>query len=543
MSLNLRRRHFLAASLGGAASLGLPLNLQAAMRGEGFTHGVASGEPGPTCMLLWTRYASPSDEVELSWQIAEDAGMGRVVAEGTALASTATGHCAKAEASGLDPARWYFYRFRAPNGDTSMTGRTRTLPASGLDPFAMAVFSCSNLPYGYFNAYAHAAERDGIHLAVHLGDYIYEYPRGTYPEADKVVGGRAVDPVTEIVSLEDYHTRYALYRSDPDLQRLHQVLPMISIWDDHEFTNDAWQGGAENHQPETEGNWDVRKRTAMAAYRHWLPMSDDPWKAYEIGDLATLFRLDTRISGRDKQIDLMQLFMEAGSLEAGLAKLRNEVWIDPTRHLLGDNQERWLEAGMAESVQAGKRWQVLAQQVVMGSTYTPAAVTEWIDPASPAQVTQRVQAAVALAEVGIPANLDAWGGYPAARARLLRSAQEANANLVVLAGDSHNSWAFNLAEGERPAGVEFGFHSVTSPGFEAYFTRTDPQVIAASLVEGSSELRWADTSGRGYGVVTLDADAARSDYVYVDTVKAKSLAALLGQSVQTQRGTNQLELV
>ncbi|MBZ6377178.1 alkaline phosphatase [Pacificimonas flava] len=539
MTIAIRRRHFLAASLGGAAALALPAQVRAATMGRGFTHAVASGEPGPNSVMLWTRYAAPASETELSWQVAEDAEFGRIVGEGSCAASEATGHCAKAAVTGLSPATWYFYRFRAPNGDLSPVGRTRTLPAEGLSPFAMAVFSCSNLPFGYFNAYAHAARRNDIHLAVHLGDYIYEYPAGRYPSEEEVVGGREVDPETEIVSLSDYHTRYSLYRSDPDLQRLHQIVPMISIWDDHEIANDAWMHGAENHQPESEGDWEQRKAAALAAYRHWLPMSDEPYKAYEIGDLATLFRLDTRLIGRDEQIDPARILAEAGSMEAGIARLRNQVWSDPARQLLGAQQEAWLAKGLAASA-AAKRWQVLAQQVVMGSAYTPVQTTEWIDPASPPMVMQRVQGALALAQVGIPANLDAWGGYPAARSRLLSAAQQADANLIVLAGDSHNAWAFNLAEDGSPAGVEFGVQSVTSPGFEAYFTRTDPQVVAGALMESSPELAWCNTSRRGYGVVSLGAEEARGDYIFVDTIKERSGAAATAKSFTVAQGRKTL---
>ena len=542
MSLTLRRRHFLAASLGGAAALTLPHRLLAATIGRGFTHGVASGEPAPDGILLWTRFAGAGDLTRLSWEVSEDPGFGSIAAAGEALASEETGHCAKAAVTGLQPARWYFYRFRAPSGETSITGRTRTLPAEGMHPFGMAVFSCSNYPFGYFNAYAHAAQRDDVHLAVHLGDYIYEYPNGSYPAPDQVVGNRTLVPDHEIVELADYHARYALYRSDPDLQRLHQVLPMLSIWDDHESANDAWRDGAENHQPETEGPWDARKAAALAAYRHWLPVSDEPYKAYEIGDLATLFRLDTRLTGRDRQIDLEALFAQAGSLEAGLQLLRSQVWQDPARHMLGSEQEAWLAAGLRGSVASGKPWQLLAQQVVMGETYTPAATTEWIDPNAPAFVMQRVQASLGLAKVGIPNNLDAWGGYPAARSRLLKAAQEAEANLVVLAGDSHNSWAFDLAEGGAPAGVEFAVSSVTSPGFEAYFRRTDPAAVARAVAEASAELQWADTSNRGYGVVTLAEEEARCDWVYVSTIAERSTSAASGQQARVTRGANRLTL-
>ncbi|MGB7404785.1 MAG: alkaline phosphatase D family protein [Pacificimonas sp.] len=538
MSLTLRRRHFLAAGLGGAAALTLPGSLLAATIGKGFTHGVASGEPQHDSVLIWTRHVGAGDETRLSYELAEDPEFGHIVTRGETLASVATGHCAKAIVTGLDPARWYYFRFRAPNGTTSDIGRTRTLPESGLDPFVMAVMSCSNLPFGFFNAYAHAAAREDVHLSVHLGDYLYEYELGNYPSEKDIVAGREVDPAGEIVTLDDYHRRYAVYRADPDLQRLHQVRPMITIWDDHEFTNDAWVGGAQNHQPETEGDWQVRKEVARAAYRHWMPVSDDNYRAYEIGDLATLFRLDTRVEGRDEQVDVARIVAETGSFPDALQRIRDQDWSDPARSMMGAAQEAWLSDGLSRSTRDGKRWQVLAQQVLVGEGFTPLATTEWIDPAAPAFVQQRIQAALGLAEVGIPANLDAWGGYPAARQRLLSSAQAADANLVVLAGDSHNSWAFDLAEDGAPAGVEFGVSSVTSPGFEAYFNRTDPKTMAAAMIGSSPELKWMDASQRGYGVVTLAADEARCDWTYVNTIKRRDASASIGGTQRVRHGMN-----
>ncbi len=406
----------------------------------------------------------------------------------------------------------------------------------------MAVMSCSNLPFGYFNAYAHAAERDDVHLAVHLGDYLYEYPVGTYPSAADTVPGRILDPAHEIVTLDDYHRRFAVYRADRDLQRLHQTLPMIAIWDDHEFTNDAWKDGAQNHQPD-EGDWNVRKAVAKAAYRHWMPVSEEPYKSYDIGDLATLFRVDTRVEGRDEQLDIAKVVKAAGSFEAGLKRLLEKDYVDPQRTMLGLKQEAWLQAEIERSVGAGKQWQLLAQQVIMGDSFTPPEVRDWIDPeTTPGYVKERVDAALALARVGIPGNLDAWGGYPAARSRLLAGAQSADANLIVLAGDSHNSWAFDLAENDAPAGVEFAVSSVTSPGYESFLPKIDPAEIADRLMAVSPELKWADTSQRGYGVVRMSADEASCEWTYVDTIKSRSRSASVGRRLTVKPGARRLDV-
>jgi alkaline phosphatase D len=180
------RRSALKLAMLGLAGAGVPVLAQSA---KGFTHGVASGEPGASQVLLWTRYASDQDE-RLKWEVAEDADFRRIVAQGDAVASPANDCCAKAWAKGLKPGRWYHYRFVARDGSKSLTGRTRTLPVGKVPNFKLAVFSCSNYGFGHFNAYAHAIESGEFDLAVHLGDYFYEYPRGDYPSARQVLAGR-----------------------------------------------------------------------------------------------------------------------------------------------------------------------------------------------------------------------------------------------------------------------------------------------------------------------------------------------------------------
>ncbi|MFN7159126.1 MAG: alkaline phosphatase D family protein, partial [Erythrobacter cryptus] len=306
----LTRRGLFGLAGAGAALAATPL--AAHSFGRGFTHGVASGEPGPTSVLLWTRHVAEAG-TDLVWQVAESADFARILAEGSARAEPERDWCAKAIATGLAPGRWYFYRFLAPDGSASPVGRTRTLPDGPTAAFRLAVFSCANYGFGWFNAYAHAAAANDADLAVHLGDYIYEYEAGKYPDRPQAHPERVLAPASEIVALADYRLRYATYRADPDLQRLHQVLPMIVVWDDHETANDAWKDGAENHQPETEGSWEARKAAARRAHREWMPVSDAPYAAYQVGDLATLFRLDTRIEGRDQQLDL-------GAVLAGLTE-------------------------------------------------------------------------------------------------------------------------------------------------------------------------------------------------------------------------------
>ncbi len=233
------RRLLIKLGTAGIAALSLP-GAAHAMMAQGFTHGVASGEPGPNSVLLWTRYAAANDAV-LTAELSESADFARIAGGGSVTATGERDHIAKITVDGLEPGRWYFYRFLAPDGATSLTGRTRTLPQGPTSAFNLALVSCSNLPFGWFNAYGHAAARQDIDLVVHVGDYLYEYAPGRYPSAKLAVAGRLVQPDHEIVSLADYRLRYAAYRSDPDLARLHQLFPMIAQWDDHEFANDTWK--------------------------------------------------------------------------------------------------------------------------------------------------------------------------------------------------------------------------------------------------------------------------------------------------------------
>lgn len=542
-ALSITRRRLFSLAATSAALAAAPLAARGF--GSGFTHGVASGEPSQTSVLLWTRYVWRGDADKLEWVIAQDADLARPVASGEAMAGIDSDHCVKALAEGLEPGQWYYYQFIAPDGSKSDVGRTRTLPDGKIDRFRLAVFSCSNYGFGHFNAYAHAAEVDDADLALHLGDYIYEYGRGTYPSAQDASPGRVLWPESEIVALADYRLRYATYRSDPDLRRLHQLLPMVCIWDDHEFANDAWQNGAENHQNDTEGGWEARKAAARRARLEWLPVSDDGYAAYEVGDLATLFRLDTRIEGREQPFDLGKVLAGKQSPEqvaAALTAFRDGAWADPQRQLLGTAQERWLGAGLNRSRGEGKVWQVLVQQVVMGRLATPPDLLDALGSKVPDYARARLAAAAMASKAGLPANMDAWDGYPAARERLLASALDADANLLVLAGDSHNGWAFELDHAGAAAGVEFGVHSVSSPGLETYLGSISPADLADSLVRHNPGLKYADTAQRGYALVELTKAAASAEYRFVETVRARSTALAGVKRINSAVGSNALQV-
>lgn len=534
MTLDLDRRLLLKAGTLGLGALAIPGMARIAAE-RGFTHGVASGEPRQRSVMLWTRYGGGG---RIHWQVSPTADFRRIVAEGDVAAEAGHDHCVKPVATGLKPGRSYHYRFRDGRGAVSPTGRTRTLPEGQTPRFTLGVFSCANLAFGHFNAYAHAAGRRDLDLLVHLGDYLYEYESGKYPSPREAVAGRILDPASETVALADYRLRHSAYRSDPDLQRLHASAPMVMMWDDHESANDAWEGGAENHDPAKEGPWNARKAAAQRAYREWLPVSDNAWESYEIGDLATLFRPETRLTGRSRPPEFAEQLRRGEDIKASLMRFRDGAWRDPRRTMLGSGQEAWLAGAFRRSTGQGTRWQLLAQQVVMGSFALPLEARAWLRADAPEPVKRLTAIGAAASEVGLPLNLDAWDGYPAARDRLLRSALDADSNLLVLSGDSHNGWAFDLDLAGTPAGADFAVHSVTSPGLEAYTPGVAPAEVERALRARNPALKWADLQRRGYMALTLTRERAVGEWLSLDTVRTRSTKLAARHAMSVTRGAN-----
>lgn len=533
--IDVSRRALLATGMFGAGALAIPglAPAQTVLAARGFTHSVASGEPGPDEMLLWTRYVPASGEsARLKVELSESPDFARVAAGGEAITGPWRDWTTKITVTGLLPGRHYHYRFVAPDGSYSPVGRAKTLPDDRAAAFKAAVFSCSNIGFGFFNAYGHAAARDDLDLVLHLGDYFYEYAAGGYPSLDQVVANRLPQPAGEIIHLADYRLRYASYRADPDLKALHERHTMIASWDDHESANNSWEGGAQNHDPATEGDWSDRKAAAVQAWREWMPVSDEPWKAYEIGGLATLFRTDTRLAARSHAEEIGDLLRQPDPARA-LADYRDHRWNDPAATMMGTQQEAWLYHGLGRSVKAGQKWQIVGFGTIIGTMRVPPETESWIDPSKP-KLAGYLKAGVAAGKAGLPTDLDNWGGYPAARARFLKAAQAADANLVVLCGDSHNAWAFDLAQDGRAVGVEFAGHSVTSGGYESALA-IDPKTVAKALVAASPELKWCDTSRRGYMAVSVTPDKVSNDWLFVDTITTRNAAATVGHTATVTR--------
>lgn len=539
MSFIINRRALLATAGFGIGGLMLPggaAMAQALLGLTGFTHNVASGEPGPNSVLLWTRYVNPTGgPSKVRVEISESRDFAKIAGGGQMITGPWRDHTVKITVDNLAPGKWHWFRFIAPDGSMSPVGRTKTLPVGKASKFNIAIFSCSNLGFGEFNAYGHAAAREDIDLVLHMGDYIYEYGRGGYDGGAKFAA--RIFPADEILTLADYRLRYASYRSDPQLQALHANFPMIPNTDDHEGANDSWEGGAQNHTPD-EGDWNARRNAAMQVWREWLPVGEQPWKEYPIGDLATYYRTDTRMVARSKPNFHGDLMRSADPAKA-FADFRDGAWRDPAMTMFGTEQESWLFGAIARNKAT---WAVLGTGTNMGYNFTPEEAMNWFPKDAPERTKNFVRQGIAAAKAGLPYNLDNWGGYPVARSRVLAAAQRADANLVVVTGDSHNGWAFDLPEDGKPAGVEFGGHSVSSPGFESATVGVDPAVIARNLQEASKqELRWVDTSNRGYMHLSLTPQAATNEWVFMQTVKDVSLETKAGHRMKVRQGRKILE--
>ncbi len=511
-----------------------------------FEHGVASGDPLSDRVVLWTRVTPLESrrKVRVTVEVASDEKFASIVHSSVETAAAKSDYTVKTDVGGLSAGTAYYYRFRSGKA-ASAIGRTRTLPRGDVDSVRLAVFSCANYPAshgGYFNVYGHAAETADVDAVVHLGDYIYEYGRAPAPGNDNPRESGREFPESgdkETLTLDDYRRRYALYRTDPQLQALHAAHPFIAVWDDHEVANDAYAGGAQNHN-EGEGSFGARKEAALRAYYEWMPVrpvkendSGRVYRSFSFGNLVELLMLDTRLAGREKQLS----YKDYSDPDTGFdgRRFREDI-SSADRTLLGRDQLAWLQGKLAGSAAT---WQVLGQQVLMGRMNVPAEIIPRLGDRTP-QVAGLIGELAGIKKRALlddpsvsederkrvntvlPYNLDAWDGYPAEREAVLGAAYGAGSNLVVLAGDTHNGWANNLrdAAGNR-VGVEFATASVSSGGLETYLKLTPEQAgeLARDLEVLVDDLVYSNARDRGYMVVSFTPQEARSRWIYVDTVK------------------------
>lgn len=500
-----------------------------------FTHGVASGDPLPDGVMLWTRFVAPRGG-RIAWEIGEDENFARIARRGDLRVRAADDFCAKVDVRGLRPGRQYSYRFLSTSGP-SISGQTRTAPQGAAASLSAALFSCANFAFGYFHAYGHAAQREDVDIALHVGDYIYEYERGVYPGEREAIVARVLEPPHEAVRLADYYQRYATYHTDPDLLELRRLKPICAVWDDHEIANDATAGGAQNHQA-SEGRYADRLAAASKAYFDWMPIrrperrSTRLHRALDWGDLARIVLLDTRAFGRERQLDYRSALagrLSQGGAEAATAirEFGDTVLNDPRRTLLGAEQETWLAHTLAESRRRGQTWQIVAQQVVMGEQRLPSGLSRLLATGAHANTRRWLAAGEAIGAQGLPWNLDSWGGYPAARTRFLETCAAHANNAVVLAGDSHNCWLNNLAAPgrDRLAAIEFAGGSVSSPGFERTLSNGTPGEREALMQGANPELAWCDASHRGYGVLRFTRERCEAEWNAFADVRRPNAAA------------------
>jgi len=468
-----------------------------------FEHGVASGDPLTDGVILWSRVTPEASEpVEVWWEMALDEDFVERTAQGTLMTDASRDFTAKVDVPGLVWGRNYFYRFAA-QGRWSATGRTRLAPKSDeVSKLRFGVCSCANYGFGYFYGFRQLAARADLDAVLHLGDYFYEYGNGTFPSEEEQL--RMLEPPHETVTLEDYRMRFSQYRRDADLQECHRQHPFIVVWDDHETANNSWTGGAENHDPDTEGFWEDRVAAARQAFFEWIPIRDNTgqqlYRTLKYGDLADIIMLDTRIEGRDEQFPDLVFSADEPNLPA---------------NIISAEQETWLQDQIFDST---AKWKILGNQVVMSL---------WQLVNSDGSKTN--------------ANSDQWNGYREGRERLMTFLRENNIlNTVVITGDVHTSWAMDVTFGdgsydpethEGALGVEFVASGITSPP-------EIPQQVLDAFISPNAHIRYAEAEHRGYFVLDVQAEKTQADWYLLDGIGENDGAEMLDASWAVLDGEN-----
>jgi len=378
---------------------------------------------------------------------------------------------------------------------------------------------------------------------LHLGDYIYEYGAEEWGGDVGANLQRLHQPAHEIVSLADYRTRHGQYKSDPQSRAMHAAHPLVAIWDDHESTNNPWMGGAENHQPGQEGPWNPRRDASLQAYFEWMPVREpalgmsrqEYWRHFEFGDLASLITLETRHSGRSRQIEYHH-YRSALTDPAAARKFMREIVGAEDRNMLSAEMENFVIDAISQSVASDRPWRLIGNQIPMARTHIPT-VTEAQLQRIRREVSeksyQRIATMAGLAQLDLPLYLDPWDGYPAARERFYRRSASAGArDLLVLTGDSHSFWSNSLYDAEGLAmGVEIGTTGISSPGDFVEFGEWGANLLDRRLAEHNREVEWTNCQSNGYVRLVVDHSKARADYVAVDTVLKRNYSTRVIRSV------------
>jgi alkaline phosphatase D len=497
-----------------------------------FTHGVASGDPLPDGVMLWTRALPATAAVSrarLRYLIARDPALTQVVARGVVTATAERDWTVKLDLRDLSPDTAYYYCFESASV-RSPVGRTRTAPVGAVARLRIAFVTCSNYIAGYFHAYRRVAERSDLHAVVHLGDYLYE--NGTQDQV------RPHEPARELLSLADYRQRYAQYRSDEDLQELHRQHPVIWIWDDHEIANDAWKNGAGAHDEAEEGSYAARRFAAMQAAFEWMPIrapdAGDPsriWRGFRFGDLADLTMIDARHFGRDEPLPPNSLFGDAIPVFT-----QTGDFADASRQILGATQEAWLARRLAEG---HGRWQLVGNQVYF----------------SPLKLLGGPRA---LGGGGLYLSNDKWDGYDPARSRVIDMIRaRSGGNVVILTGDAHEAYAFEVTDdpngpayqalsGQGAVAVEFVSTSITSRGDLP--AGNGPTALFAQLAANAEQLlrltnphlKYYQNTLNGYLLLDLTPERLQAEFWMVPRVTERSDEQSLHRSFTVESGSNHL---
>ncbi|KAM4054509.1 phoD-like phosphatase domain-containing protein [Hirsutella rhossiliensis] len=504
-----------------------------------FTHGVASGDPWPESVILWTRIAPSSDHetnkfvnanpnpICLEWSVFtsnddDDPDVSNsLVASGQVFTSSDIDYTVKVEARSLEPLTQYNYQFNVCGSDKkSPMGRTKTAPRPDdeVSEMSFAVFSCSNFPTGYFNAYGNAARKDKHDFVIHLGDYIYEYEAG---------GERASIPRAVLFNLYDYRSRHGQYRTDPDLQLLSKNHAWIPTWDDHEFSDNGFRDGFSGLN-NTEDSFmksgarvtvDTRKVNAVRAYFEWMPIRqtdlDDGlrvWRSFQMGKLLDIIMLDTR--NYDRSITTL------GWNDHYIDLIRD----DPSRTLMGSRQENWFYDSLKQSQDRGAHWRIVGNQIVFSRVFDN--------------------------DKGDMSG-DDWNGYIANRNRTLKHIFDNRiSNNIFLAGDSHQNWVSDLAwlgtkaydkkTGRGAVGVEFAGTAVTSTG---QYGPIEPVAgdSARGMIRRNDEMQWQEGYYRGYFILHVRPGQTRAEFYGSPSVATRNPWDLPLANFTISAGQNHLD--
>jgi len=465
-----------------------------------FTLGVASGDPQPESVILWTRLAPapttgggmPDEDVPVIWEVALDEDFGQIVRTGWQYASPSLAHSLHIEADGLGPDSWYWFRFRIDGQWTSPPGRTRTLPAADAHPesFTIIAASCQNYVAGFYTAHAHLAQED-VDLVAFLGDYIYE--GGGSGQARTHVGPK-------LRTLEQYRNRYGQYRSDVNLQAAHQRCPWVVTWDDHEVSNNYAGLVLQTGEEDVDDVLALRRNAYQAYYEHMpvrIPVPDDfghmqIFQSFDIGDLARIYVLDGRQYRSDQA--------------CGDRIVRCPEMDDPTRTMLGIEQKQWLKEEMDASPAV---WNVIAQQTV----FTPIVIPPGF------------------------ANPDQWDGYAAEQQELLTFLRDVR-NPLILTGDIHLAgFGILTADAMDPDTQVVGYEIVTT----SISSNGDGTDDLGNLIERAlanvSNIAYINPRKRGYSRCTLTRERMHVDYRTVTTVLAQTAEISTDKSFEIEADT------